>query len=231
MPSNVTGWPLVLIICVHDIVRSDARSDWALTEREVETLLDTYQRHGYSFVTLEDLPHAPQRAVVVTADDGRSGAVSWLLRRAPSLGISVTAFVVPGWIDNPQYIPESERYSTIATWEQVTALQEVGHRIGSHGLSHVRLTRLATGQILREVRESKSRIAMLTGADVRHFAAPYGWINPTVLKAVRNAGYLTISSTVPGINGHAARRSGVLRRILLRRDRPYFGIPSEFQPS
>lgn len=221
----------MLILCVHDIVRSDARSDWALTEREIETLLDAYQQHGYSFVTLDDLPRAPQRAVVVTADDGRAGAVSWLLRRAPALGISVTAFVVPGWIDNPQHMPGSERYSTIAAWPRVTALQDAGHHIGSHGLSHVRLTRLTTSQIRHEVRESKLRIAAATGADVRHFAAPYGWINPAVVKAVRNADYLTISTTVPGVNGHAACRSGVLRRILLRRDRPNFGIPSEFEPS
>jgi hypothetical protein len=221
----------MLILCVHDIVRSATRSAWALTEREIETVLDAYQQHGYSFVTLDHLSRAPERAVAVTADDGRTGAVSWLLRRARALEIGATAFVVPGWIDNPQDMPESERYSTVATWEQVVALHDAGHHIGSHGLSHVRLTRLATDQISHEVRESKLRIAMATGTDVRHFAAPYGWINPTVIKTVRDAGYLTISSTVPGINGHAACRSGVLRRILLRRDRPNLGIPSEFEPS
>lgn len=215
----------MLVLCVHDIVPAYPASNWTVTEREMEAVISACQRQGYGFVSLDDFPLAPEQAAVLTADDGRSGAVWWLLRKAPALGISGTAFVVPGWIDNPQAMPGEERYSDIASWDQIAALREAGHTIGSHGASHVRLPPLTAGRLTSEIAGSKSRIRTVAGVDTRHFAAPYGHISDAVVDAVRDAGYQTISTTIPGVNEPQECRTGILRRYVLRRDRPALGLP------
>lgn len=219
----------MLVLCVHDIVPTDPASTWAVTEREMEAVIGACRRQGYVFVGLDDFSAAPEQSAVLTADDGRSGAISWLLRKAPMLGISATAFVVPGWIDNPQAIPGKERYSDIANWDQVAALREVGHTIGSHSTSHVRLPPLTAGPLTSEIAGSKSRIRTVTGVDTRHFAAPYGHISDAVVHAARHAGYQSISTTIPGVNDPQECRAGILRRYVLRRDCPAFGLPPDWR--
>lgn len=216
----------MLILCIHDVVKADPASTWAVTEDELGAVLGACSRQGYEFITLDHLNEATALSVVLTADDGRSGAVSWLVRKAPSLGVSATAFVVPGWIDDPDQIPEGERYSRIVTWDAVTALRDAGHDLGSHGMTHVRLPNQTDKEMTAEIRDSKDRIQSVTGAAIRHFSAPYGRISDAVVREIRNAGYETVSTTMPGVNGPDERRTGILRRLLLRRDLPNLGLPS-----
>lgn len=218
----------MLVLCVHDIVPADPASNWTITEREMEGVIGACRRHGYDLADLDDFAGAPAQAVVLTVDDGRSGAISWMLRKAPMLGISATAFVVPGWIDNPRAMPTEERYSEIANWDQVATLQEAGHTLGSHSLSHVRLPSLTARRLTSEIMDSKSRIRAVVGVDTQHFAAPYGHISDTVVHAVRNAGYRTLSTTIPGVNDPQECRTGILRRYVLRRDRPALGMPTDW---
>ena len=218
----------MLVLCVHDIVPSDPASNWTVTEREMEAVIGACRRQGYAFVGLDDFFAAPEQSAVLTADDGRSGAISWLLRKAPALEIRATAFVVPGWIDNPQSMPSGERYSSIANWDQVATLREVGHDIGSHGANHVRLPLLTAEQLAPEIAGSKSRIRTAAGVDTHHFATPYGHISDAVVRAARDAGYRTISTTIPGVNDSEERRTGILRRFVLRRDHPALGLPADW---
>lgn len=218
----------MLIVCVHDVVSSDPVSTWAVTEDELAAVVKACTWRGYEFVPLNQWSDATASSAVLTADDGRSGAVSWLLRTAPDLGVTATAFVVPGWIDDPDRMPESERYSRVATWDQVSALRDAGHELGSHGMTHVRLPSQTDERMTSEIWDSKSRIESVTGGAVRHFSAPYGRISDQVVSEVKDAGYETVSTTMPGVNGPGERQTGVLRRLLLRRDRPHLGLPAEW---
>lgn len=218
----------MLIVCVHDVVTADPASAWAVTEDELAAVIRACMRQGYEFITLDQRSDATTSSVVLTADDGRSGAVSWLLQQAPELGVSATAFVVPGWIDDPDRMPEGERYSRIATWDEVSALHDAGHDLGSHGMTHVRLPSQTDERVTAEIRDSKSRIASVTGGTVRHFSAPYGRISDRVVREVKDAGYETVSTTIPGVNGPGEMETGILRRVLLRRDQPHLGLPAEW---
>lgn len=218
----------MLILCIHDVVRADPASAWAVTEDELAAVLKACSRQGYEFIKLDGFHTATASSAVLTADDGRSGAVSWLLREAPGLGVSATAFVVPGWIDCPDRMPDGERYSGIATWDELAALRDAGHDLGSHGMTHVRLPNQEDEQMAAEIRNSKDRIRSVTGTAVRHFSAPYGRISDTVVREIRLAGYQTVSTTMPGVNGPDEKQTGILRRLLLRRDLPNLGVPPEW---
>jgi peptidoglycan/xylan/chitin deacetylase (PgdA/CDA1 family) len=218
----------MLVLCLHDIVEAAPPNEWGVTARELESLLERYLDEGRPFVTLDELPHAGERAVALTIDDARASAVTWLRHSAARLGIRATLFAVPGWIDAPESVPAAETYSPLATWDAIGELLADGHRVGSHSVTHVRLPSLPDGDLRRELHDSRRRIEEALHASVAHFAAPYGALDDRVVRAAAAAGYRTISSTRAGVNGETERRSGVLKRIVLRRDRPDLGLPEEY---
>jgi len=211
------------VLCLHDVVRGHPSSPWAVTEEEIDGIVEEYRAAGYALVTLDELSSAPDRALAVTVDDACAGAASWLLRRAGRL--AATVFVVAGWIDEPDRIPPTERYSEFCSWEELAALRDAGHLIGSHTMTHPELPSLPAEDARHELRESRRRIQEALGTPTQHFAAPKGQLSAQVLELAKEAGYLTVCGTAGGVNGPREAASGVLKRFVLRRDRPLLGRP------
>jgi peptidoglycan/xylan/chitin deacetylase (PgdA/CDA1 family) len=215
----------MLVISVHDVVDTDTvASPWSVQRRRLDRLVAELIRDGWSLVGLDDLATAPARSLAVTADDGRSGAMRWLQVAAGLFGMRATIFIVPAFVDQPGLVPEHERYSEFTTWAEITALQDLGHTIGSHGLTHRRLTLLSREEANAELVESRRQLQARLGTDIRHVAAPYGNVNDDVVELARNAGYVTLSTTRQGLNLQAERRSGVLNRYCIRSDEPDLGL-------
>jgi peptidoglycan/xylan/chitin deacetylase (PgdA/CDA1 family) len=214
----------MLVICAHDVVQEPVELPWEIADHDLEMVLARLIDQGYSFTTLDELRQAPERSVALTFDDGTSGAASWLLHRAPALGVRATYFVVVDWLDRPPPRSADHAYRALASWDKVAELRDAGHSIGSHSMSHRRLATLDDEQIRRELHGSKSRIEEVLDVEVRHFAAPFGHLNSKVISLAKDAAYSTVSSTVPGVNGQGERQSGLLKRVLLRSDLPDLGL-------
>ena len=90
-----------------------------------------------------------------------------------------------------------------------------GNDIGSHTLTHPRLTQLAPGRAREEISASRKRLEDLFGRPVRHFCYPYGDWNPAVRDLVREAGYATACTTTAGVNT-AAESPWELKRYTAR---------------
>jgi peptidoglycan/xylan/chitin deacetylase (PgdA/CDA1 family) len=78
-----------------------------------------------------------------------------------------------------------------------------GHEIGSHTLTHPRLTRLTLRDAKEEITASKKRLEDLLGRPIAHFCYPYGDWNEPVRDLVVEAGYLTGCTTRFGVNTRA----------------------------
>jgi peptidoglycan/xylan/chitin deacetylase (PgdA/CDA1 family) len=200
------------VLCVHDVVPERPESQWDVTEEEIGGVIDRYRANGYEIVTLDDLPSAAVRTLAVTVDDCRSGAVDWLLHRA---GIRTTVFVVPGWIDD----------SGFGTWDELAALRDAGHVIGSHTMTHPDLPSLAASDIRQELRESRLCIRERLAVDPRHLALPFGRNDATVTALAKEAGYETVCLADGSVNDGRELESVLLSRLVLRRDRPNLGLP------
>ena len=61
--------------------------------------------------------------------------------------------------------------------------------VGSHGLTHVDLTKADDTVLRAEVAESRAVLSELIGAHVDGFCYPYGAVDRRVVDAVRDAGY------------------------------------------
>lgn len=87
------------------------------------------------------------------------------------------------------------------TWDDIKALLELGHEIGSHGISHKSLASLPHLDMLAEIQDSKSIIENKLNQTVRHFSVPFGThahYSQSIIDSVKNSGY---ESCVLGIRG------------------------------
>jgi peptidoglycan/xylan/chitin deacetylase (PgdA/CDA1 family) len=83
---------------------------------------------------------------------------------------------------------------------QVRDWLAAGQQIGSHTLTHPRLTQLPVSQAKEEIVASKHALEDRFGVPVEHFCYPYGDWNPAVRDLVHAAGYKTGCTTDPGVN-------------------------------
>jgi peptidoglycan/xylan/chitin deacetylase (PgdA/CDA1 family) len=87
--------------------------------------------------------------------------------------------------------------------DDLRRLLAAGHEIGSHTLSHARLSAIAPAEAEREIAQSKVMLEEMTGAPVKHFCFPYGLARdfpPYCRQYVERAGYESCASAVRGIN-------------------------------
>lgn len=89
-----------------------------------------------------------------------------------------------------------------------------GMDIGSHTRNHVDLTTLDDTAALAEIQESKNEFEQRLGSEVRHFCYPYGRFSEHHQQMVREAGYITATTTR---RGRVAENddSFTLRRVLV----------------
>ncbi|MFW6164043.1 MAG: polysaccharide deacetylase family protein, partial [Planctomycetota bacterium] len=99
-------------------------------------------------------------------------------------------------------------------WLQVQILRDGGMEIGSHTLSHARLTTLAADDAYDELDQSKHLLESKLGQPVDLLAYPAGAHNQDVMDLAAEAGYEAAFTTEvgpvrPGDDGFALRRIGV----------------------
>lgn len=139
---------------------------------------------GYRVISLSTLvghlrrgEALPERAAVITFDDGFLSMYTAAFPVLARFGFAATVFLVAGycggrndWPGQPDAVP---RYPLLS-WAQVREIDGHGIEIGGHTLSHPRLDRLGRAQIEREILESKAMIEDRVGHGIDLFAYPYG---------------------------------------------------------
>jgi peptidoglycan/xylan/chitin deacetylase (PgdA/CDA1 family) len=143
---------------------------------------------GIQVVSLDDIITGKvnsEFSVALTFDDGHSS------------DLSVVAPILKGFnFPATFFIPVIRKAGKRLTDDQVKELSgKHSFCIGSHGLNHLDLTRLASSEVLEEVTRSKEKLQELSGQPVDHFAFPYGLFNREVIQCCLSAGYKTISAT------------------------------------
>jgi len=71
--------------------------------------------------------------------------------------------------------------------------------VDSHTLTHPDLDTVSPAQLRREVGRSRTVLRRLFGGPVDFFCYPSGVFDPAVIAAVRRAGYLGATTTLPGL--------------------------------
>jgi len=101
--------------------------------------------------------------------------------------------------NNFAFTPKS--FNLFLHWEDIKFLANHGFEIGSHSMSHKKLTECDGAELDYEIKESKKVIEEKIGKSVKSFSYPYGRRNALVDQVIREAGYKFVVSAGIGLDG------------------------------
>lgn len=130
------------------------------------------------------------KTVSITFDDG---CETDLLSAAPvlgKLGFGATSYITVNLLNKPGYM----------THAQVRELHALGIEIGCHSLTHPYLTDVDDAQLRDETAGAKERLEHITGVRVDHYSCPGGRWDARVRKAVKQANFRSMATSVTGLN-------------------------------
>ena len=141
-----------------------------------------------------------RKLAVLSFDDGYTDNVTHAAPILRHYGFSATCYVVSGAIGghnswDAQLLgvekPVMDQ-AAIGKW------LEAGHEIGSHTVTHPRLSELDRTHASFEIAESRQQLQRITGTEVEHFCYPFGDHDAQSVELVRQAGYVSAVCTRRG---------------------------------
>ncbi len=153
---------------------------------EFEAHMEHLSQNGYESVTLDDLyqyfyagKDLPEKAFVLTFDDGYEDNYIHAFPIAEKYGYSGTVFIVTEWIGGKGYLNR----------QQLLEMNQAGWQIESHTVTHPYLDSISTEQIKEELLTSKEVLEELLGKPKVAFAYPYGVYDSSIIELCRETGY------------------------------------------
>lgn len=188
---------------------------YVLTEGDFRGQMEYLRSVSYGGVsvgqalTLPTVPNAGAKispAVAITFDDASE---TDLLAAAPILsrmGFGATFYITAGWIGKRGHLSR----------DQLKELGGQGFEIGSHSMTHARLTELDEPGLKHEIVESKSYLEQILGKPVDHFSCPGGRYNAVVASVARAAGYRSVATSRVHTNSSTTNAFALGRIAILR---------------
>jgi peptidoglycan/xylan/chitin deacetylase (PgdA/CDA1 family) len=139
------------------------------------------------------------KVVGITFDDGYQNNKSNALPILEANGFTATIYGVSNLIGGTNVwdrgVVAEKPLMNLDDWK---TWRDAGMDIGSHTCTHAKLTDLTADAAVQEIVRSKQELQERIGCQVRHFCYPYGWHRPEHQCMVKQAGYLTATTTQRG---------------------------------
>lgn len=159
-------------------------------ERQMQWLVDK----NYTTLTLGEMTAAirgerpmPEKPVVITFDDNNLSQYDVALPVLEKNGQKAVFYLIAKYLDSANMVNR----------DRALTLQDKGHEIASHTMTHRALPGLGDADLAWELTESKRILEELTGRPVLHLAYPGTAHNQRVRDAAKAAGYVTATIMDP----------------------------------
>ena len=222
----------VVILCYHGVTERRERHPadrhgLHIRADRFEAHLD-YLRRNYNVISLAEFVDArrrnaslPDRAVVLTFDDGYRNFLTSAAPRLAARSLPVSLFLITDRIQadgeaKPINWSETDD-ETFLSWQEVQALREQGVELGSHTCSHRKLKELPAADADRELRASYTAMQTHLSEPALPLAFPFGSYSDAVIAMARQLPYTCALTTDAGTNGPATDLF-LLRRNLIGDD-------------
>jgi peptidoglycan/xylan/chitin deacetylase (PgdA/CDA1 family) len=176
-----SGWGPRSVRAVHWDFDGDGAVDASglgvshrLSEPVDHTIRASIVTRGAGTLVLEITIPGHTALMSLVFDDGHDTVFDNALNILRTRNVTATAYIVPTWIDNVNYM----------TWEEVDSLQAAGWDIGSHGYNHLKLPELDDSLLHYELTESKLELER-RGFPARHLALPHNAGDDRVIAAAK----------------------------------------------
>lgn len=174
-----------------------------------ENQIQTLQSDGYTFITMRELGSVldgsgtlPSKPIVLTFDDGHRDFYTDIYPLLKKYNIKVTAYIVPGFLGGTDFMDP----------DQVQEISDSGLvEIGAHTINHAYLKNLDISRVKKEVAVSKIMLQDEFHVPVVSFAYPYGAFDQQAIDVVKESGFSTAVSTLPGIEVNQSNRYFIQR--------------------
>ncbi len=165
--------------------------------RQVETMAGMGR-----IIPLEQLDGGVEgnRLFAITFDDGFRSTVQNGLSFLAERGVPATLFFPSGCLGkNPPWVTDPSHPYAGETLIEEDELRNLppGVTVGSHGVSHRRLTGASAPEARRELADSKGTLERITGKPVRFLAFPFGAYDVGILSLARDSGYEKVFAAEP----------------------------------
>lgn len=203
-PSAPRPGPVPWVAMYHSVGDcSDDPYRVTVTPERLERQLAWLRRRGLRGVSVAELLAARARGegrglVGLTFDDGYTDFLTGALPLLQRFRCGATLFVLPGRLGGDNAWDPLGPRKPLLTADGIRRAAAGGVEIGSHGLTHVDLTRADDATLTAEVAESRARVEELTGVPAAGFCYPYGTVDARAVEAVRTAGYAYACAIDPG---------------------------------
>jgi len=212
-PSAAATWPGVPVLMYHkvdavvprDAVGRDLTVEPAAFEAQLRYLRD----HRIATITAEELARdlargrRPQRAVVLTFDDGYEDAATVATPLLRKYGARGTFFVSSGFVGTPRHL----------TWREMRAMRAAGMEVTCHGTMHLDLSTLDRAGQTAEAGGCVKRFGRyLGGVRPVTYAYPAGKFDAVTLDLMKRLGIVAAFTEIPGTVTDLARPFELPRR-------------------
>lgn len=207
----------VLILEYHK-VNDWSEDSYTVKPEDFAAQMDELRAQGYETISILDFLRAkkgkqtlPEKAVIVTLDDGYKDNYTDMLPIMESRGMKATVFMVTNDIGLPGYL----------TWDMLRDMQNRGIEIGSHTANHLPLTEMSPADAREEVQLSKTLLEWNGIKTIFGLSYPNGKYKDFMPQMLKESEYLAAVTGDAGLNTFETNPY-LLHRINI--PRPHFGI-------
>ena len=158
--------------------------------------LESLHRRGFAPISFREYDsfllgerQIPRRPIILTFDDGYADNYTVAFPYLQKYGFGAVIYAVTDTDRRTNFWDTGEKPAPLLTPEQLRELSRSGIEIGSHTITHPRLTSIDAGNVRKELTGSKQRLEDILGTEVLSFAYPYGALDTSVKGMVAEAGY------------------------------------------
>ena len=193
-----SGTLLPRVLMYHSISRPEDENDaLCVSPERFEAQMLHLERHNLRGVSMRELCRAmntggARSLVGLTFDDGYEDFLSSALPTLETLGFSATLFVVAGMLGEEntwEHRGGPGPRLRLLEAEGVREVSERGMEVGSHTVTHPRLSGLDAETLIHEVGDSRQMLSEILNGPVEGFCYPYGDLDGRAVRAARGAGY------------------------------------------
>jgi peptidoglycan/xylan/chitin deacetylase (PgdA/CDA1 family) len=165
--------------------------------------IEFLSKHG-EIVTPDNVHNTnnTEHKFILTFDDGFRSVIKNALPELEKKNIPSILFIPSNYIGKK---PDWGKFVTLVTNnenvidnEELKKLKSDVMEIGSHGTSHIKLSKLNTEKLISELTDSKVRLEELLGYEIKYLSVPFGDYNQAVINMAKKVGYKFLFCTEPG---------------------------------
>jgi len=198
--------PVIKVLLYHEIgpyPRESANLDCFCAQSLFREQMRLLKASGIPVLTAADacatVGHVPRPntdSVVLTFDDGDAGFLEYALPVLQEFSFPATVFAVAGQLgQRAGWVKDSRNAIPLMTAQQLRSLDPAQIDVGSHSMTHRKLTDVSLAEATDELGQSKALLEDVLGRPVTAFAYPHGRYNAHMMQLVEAAGYRYAYST------------------------------------